>query len=102
MVGQPDVCNLSSSENLLLVVPMFHANGWGLPNACMIAGCRLVLPGPRLDGASIQRVITAERCTLSAAVPTVWFGLLQHLRSQPGASLEPLKRVIIGGVAGCF
>ena len=99
MVGQVDVCSLSSCENLLLIVPVFHANGWGLPFASMIAGCRLVLPGPRLDGASIHRLITAERCTLSAAVPTVWFGLLQHLRSHPGASLEPLKRVIIGGAA---
>jgi fatty-acyl-CoA synthase len=99
MVGHPDVCALSSSENLLLIVPMFHANGWGLPFASMIAGCRLVLPGPRLDGASLHRLITAERCTLSAAVPTVWYGLLQHLRSQPGASLAPLKRVIIGGAA---
>ena len=98
-VGQPDVCNLSSTDSLLLVVPCFHANGWGLPFAAMISGCRLVLPGPRLDGASIQRLICAERCTLSAAVPTVWFGLLQHLRTVPGASLTPLKRVIIGGAA---
>ena len=86
-------------ENLLLIVPMFHANGWGLPFASMIAGCRLILPGPRLDGASVHRVITAERCTVSAAVPTVWFGLLQHLRSLPSASLAPLSRVIIGGAA---
>lgn len=65
----------------------------------MIAGSRLVLPGPRLDGASIHSLIQAERCTLSAAVPTVWLGLLQHLRSVPGACLAPLKRVIIGGAA---
>ena len=80
-VGQPDVCNISANDRLLLVVPCFRANGWGLPFASMIAGCRLVLPGPRLDGASILRLITTEGCTLSAAVPTVWYGLLQHLRT---------------------
>ena len=99
MVGQPDVCCLKSTDSLLLIVPCFHANGWGLPFASMIAGCQLVLPGPRLDGLSIQRLIATEGCTVSAAVPTVWYGLLQHLRSSKGTSLAPLKRVIIGGAA---
>jgi fatty-acyl-CoA synthase len=95
----PDVLGLSSTSVILLVVPAFHANGWGLMSASLLAGSRLVMPGPRLDGASLHALITSERATLAAAVPTVWMGLLSHLQSTPGASISSLKRVIIGGAA---
>ena len=59
---------------------MFHVNAWGLPYACPLVGARMVMPGPRLDGASLYQQIERERVTFAAGVPTVWFGLLDHLR----------------------
>jgi fatty-acyl-CoA synthase len=77
---------------------MFHANAWGLAFSCPAAGCKMVLPGPRLDGASVHELLETEGVTFSAAVPTVWQMLLQHLRST-GGQLTTLKRVVIGGSA---
>ena len=75
-----DVMGLSSRDTVLPVVPMFHVNAWGLPYACPLVGVRMVMPGSRLDGASLYQQIERERVTFAAGVPTVWFGLLNHLR----------------------
>jgi fatty-acyl-CoA synthase len=81
-----------------MVVPMFHANSWGLVYSAPMVGAKLVLPGPHLGGASIHGMIEAEQVTFSAAVPTVWTGLLQHLQATEGA-LDSLDEVVIGGSA---
>ena len=95
---QHDVMGLSSRDVVLPVVPMFHANAWGLAFSCPAVGCKMVMPGQKLDGASVHELIETEGVTFSAAVPTVWQMLLQHLRSTNGR-LETLKRVVIGGSA---
>ena len=63
------------------VVPMFHVNAWGLAFAAPMVGAKLVMPGPKLDGASVHELIDAEGVTVTAGVPTVWLGLLQTLDS---------------------
>jgi fatty-acyl-CoA synthase len=98
MALQADVMDLSARDVVLQVVPTFHANGWGLPMSCPAVGAKLVLPGVRLDPASLCELIQTEGVTFSAAVPTVWGALLQHLDTT-GAKLPTLKRVVIGGAA---
>ncbi|HEY2708192.1 MAG TPA: long-chain-fatty-acid--CoA ligase [Caulobacteraceae bacterium] len=95
---QTDVMGLSARDVVLPVVPMFHANAWGLAFSCPAVGCKMVMPGQKLDGASVHELIETEGVTFSAAVPTVWQMLLQHLRAT-GGKLETLKRVVIGGSA---
>ncbi|MBV6423648.1 MAG: 3-methylmercaptopropionyl-CoA ligase [Steroidobacteraceae bacterium] len=94
----PDALNLSSSDSVLAIVPMFHANAWGLAFAVPAVGAKFVLPGARLDGASIFELMETEGVTLSAGVPTVWQGLLQYLDKE---KLRPttLKRIVSGGAA---
>jgi len=95
---QRDVMGLSGLDVVLPVVPMFHANAWGLAFSCPAVGCKMVMPGQKLDGASVHELIETEGVTFSAAVPTVWQMLLQHLRAT-GGRLDTLKRVVIGGSA---
>ncbi|RAK65405.1 long-chain-fatty-acid--CoA ligase [Phenylobacterium kunshanense] len=95
---QRDVMDLGATETVLPVVPMFHANAWGLALSCPAAGAKMVMPGQKLDGASIHELIEMEGVTFSAAVPTVWQMLLTHLRETKG-QLTTLKRVVIGGSA---
>ena len=98
MANNSDTVGLSSRDVVLPVVPMFHANTWSLNFSAPIAGASLVLPGPRLDGASIYELLDRYRVTCSAGVPTVWLMLLQHLAST-GNKLPYLKRIVIGGSA---
>ena len=98
MTLQHDALGLSASDVVLPVVPMFHANSWGIAFSAPAAGSRLVMPGARLDGASMHELIEKEGVTFAAGVPTVWQGLLQHVADN-GASLRTLKRVLIGGSA---
>ena len=77
---------------------MFHANSWGLALSCPMRGARMVMPGPRLDGASVYDLLETEKVTMTAAVPTVWLGLLQYLRKE-NKKLSTLKFVGIGGSA---
>lgn len=98
MVNQPDVFGLSSSEVVLAIVPMFHANAWGLTYAVPAAGAKLVLPGAGMDGASIYELLETEQVSSTAAVPTVWMGLLQYLE-QTGKKLPYLNKAVIGGAA---
>ncbi|WP_296595637.1 long-chain-fatty-acid--CoA ligase [Phenylobacterium sp.] len=93
-----DVMNLGATEVVLPVVPMFHANAWGLALSCPASGAKMVMPGQKLDGASVYELIESEGVTFSAAVPTVWQMLLAHLR-ETRAPLTTLKRVVIGGSA---
>jgi fatty-acyl-CoA synthase len=95
----PDVLNLSRRESVLAVVPMFHANAWGLPYACAITGAKLVFPGPKMgDPATLTALIEEESVTHAAGVPTVWTGLLNYLE-QTGKRLPTLKRTLVGGSA---
>jgi fatty-acyl-CoA synthase len=82
----------------LPVVPMFHANSWSIAFSAPMMGAKLVMPGARLDGASLYDLLEAEQVTLSAGVPTVWLMLLQHMEQQ-GKRFSSLKRVMIGGSA---
>ncbi len=95
---QTDVMGLSVRDTVLAVVPMFHANAWGLTFSCPAVGAKLVMPGPKMDGESILELLETEAVTFSAAVPTVWQMLLAHLRTTT-ARLTTLKRVVIGGSA---
>src|SRR3984957_5894630 len=98
MATGPDALKLDAYDSILPIVPMFHANSWGLALACLIRGARMVMPGARLDGASVYDLLETEKVTMSAAVPTVWLGLLHHMRKE-GQKLSTLKLVVIGGSA---
>ena len=94
----PDGFALSSRETILPVVPMFHANSWSIAFSAPMMGAKLVMPGAKLDGASLYELMEAEQVTMSAGVPTVWMMLLQHLQ-QSGLRLSSVKRMIVGGAA---
>jgi acyl-CoA synthetase (AMP-forming)/AMP-acid ligase II len=97
-VNNGDYLGLTSMDTVMPVVPLFHANGWSIAFAAPMAGAELVLPGAKLDGLSIHELLENHSVTVTAAVPTVWLGLLQHLDASNG-KLTSLKRVIIGGSA---
>ena len=94
----PDAMGVSSRDVILPVVPMFHANAWGLAQSSPMVGAKLVMPGAKLDGASIYELLDTEKVTFTAAVPTVWLMLLQFLE-ETGKKLPYLKKVVIGGSA---
>jgi fatty-acyl-CoA synthase len=96
--AQPDYMGLSARTVVMPVVPLFHANSWSLAFSAPMTGAKLVMPGMKLDGASLLDLLNGEKVTLTAAVPTVWLGLLQHLEAT-GGKLDTLKRVVIGGSA---
>jgi len=93
-----DVMGIRSIDSIMPVVPMFHANAWGLAFGAPAAGSKIVNPGPNMDGESIYELLTQEEVTFSAAVPTVWLMLLQHLESN-NLKLPKLENVTIGGSA---
>jgi acyl-CoA synthetase (AMP-forming)/AMP-acid ligase II len=97
-VNNGDYLGLRSRDVAMPVVPLFHANGWSFAFSAPMAGAGLALPGARLDGASLLELLNGAGVTVTAAVPTVWLGLLQHLEAS-GAKLETLERVVIGGSA---
>src|SRR5258708_26870605 len=76
----PDAMGLSSRDCVLPVVPMFHANAWGLPFSAPMIGAKIVFPGAALDGKSLFELFENERVTFSAGAPTVWDGLIQYMR----------------------
>ena len=94
----PDVMNLSARDSVLPVVPMFHVNAWGIPYSAALTGCKLVFPGPALDGKSVYELIEAEGVTFAAGVPTVWQMLLGHMKPA-GLRFSKLNRTVIGGSA---
>jgi fatty-acyl-CoA synthase len=94
----PDSLSISAADTVLPVVPMFHVNAWGLPYATCMVGAKLVLPGPALDGKSLHDLFESEGVTMSAGVPTVWQGLLAHVRAN-GLGFRTMRRTVIGGSA---
>jgi acyl-CoA synthetase (AMP-forming)/AMP-acid ligase II len=94
----PDAMAASARDVILPVVPMFHVNAWGIPYVAPLVGAKLVFPGAQLDGASIYELFESEGVTYSAGVPTVWLGLLGHVK-QHGLRFSTLQRTVIGGSA---
>ncbi len=94
----PDVMCLSARDSVLPVVPMFHVNAWGIPYSAALTGCKLVFPGPALDGKSVYELLESEKVTYAAGVPTVWQMLLTHMQAS-GLRFSTLKRTVIGGSA---
>ena len=95
---QAEVIGLTSGDVVMPIVPMFHANSWGLAFSAPAVGSALVMPGAKLDGPSVYELLNDYKVTCTGAVPTVWLALLQHLEKS-GDKLPYLKRVIIGGSA---
>ncbi|MDO8838637.1 MAG: 3-(methylthio)propionyl-CoA ligase [Parvibaculum sp.] len=93
-----DALGMKSTDAILPVVPMFHANAWGIAFAAPAVGAKIVMPGANMDGASIYELLDSEKVSVTAAVPTVWLMLLQYLE-KTGAQLPALNRVVIGGSA---
>ena len=94
----PDVMCLSARDSVLPVVPMFHVNAWGIPYSAALTGCKLVFPGPAMDGKSIYELIETEKVSYAAGVPTVWQMMLGHM-SANSLKFSTLKRTVIGGSA---
>ena len=92
----PDAFEISSNTTMLLIVPMFHANAWGVPYSAPMVGAKMILPGQHLDGESSYNLMKEEDVTFSMAVPTVWLMLFQYLDATPGASLDNLKLAGVG------
>ncbi|HEY6643222.1 AMP-binding protein [Povalibacter sp.] len=93
---QADSIGITAVDSVLAVVPMFHANAWGLPFAAPAAGAKLVLPGRHADGANLACLINKESVTVGVGVPTVWLGLVEHLDAT-GDEVPSLKRILVGG-----
>ncbi len=96
--NNPNALGASSSDTILPIAPMYHANSWGLVFSVPMQGAKLVMPGCKMDGPSICDLLQTEKVTFAAAVPTVWLMLLQYLQSE-NKTLPHLKRVVIGGSA---
>ena len=94
----PDSLDLSRRDAILLVVPMFHVNAWGLPYSAALVGARLLLPGPHLDAESLLDLAERERATVGAGVPTIWMGIRDFLDAHPERfKLQQGLRMIVGG-----
>ncbi len=97
--GLSDSINLKSTDSVLPVVPMFHANAWGVVYCAPMVGSKLVLPGPRAgDPEALVAMMNGERVDIALGVPTVWLGLLKYLDAT-GKRLESLKTLLVGGAA---
>lgn len=95
----PDALAISRADVVMPIVPMFHVNAWGNPYSCPMAGAKLVFPGSKMgDGKTLSALINEEGVTLSAGVPTVWLGLLSHLKAT-GQRVDTLKQIVVGGAA---
>ena len=99
-ISLPDVMGIAERDVVTPVVPMFHANAWGLPYAAVMAGAKLAMPGPHLDPASLADLLHRERVSIVAGVPTIWMGLLQLLDANPATyDLSSLRTMFVGGSA---
>src|SRR5690606_24087954 len=92
------VLPLNARSCVLPVVPMFHVQAWGQPYVAPICGAKIVLPGPKLDGESLHELFEDEQVTVTLGVPTIWLGLLSHMR-QTGKRFSTLKTLVTGGSA---
>jgi fatty-acyl-CoA synthase len=96
----PDTLGLSRNDTVMAVVPMFHANAWGLPYICCMNGIKQVFPGPTMDGASVCQLLQEEKVTFTAGVPTIWLGVMAELQANPGKyDLSSLRAMLCGGSA---
>ncbi|HUA46182.1 MAG TPA: long-chain fatty acid--CoA ligase [Solirubrobacteraceae bacterium] len=96
----PDAMNISARDVVLPVVPMFHANAWGIPYTATMMGAAMVLPGPHLDAESVLDLLADEHVTLTAGVPTVWMAMLKAIEAEPDRwDLSELHRLLVGGSA---
>jgi fatty-acyl-CoA synthase len=95
-VGLPDAMDIRQADSVMPIVPMFHANAWGIPYAAALAGARHVYPGPRMLPQDLADLIASERVTMSGGVPTVWQGMLQL---DPEPDLSSLRHILCGGSA---
>jgi fatty-acyl-CoA synthase len=97
-VCMSDGMRLAGSDEALVIVPMFHAMGWGMPYAAVMVGASLLMPDRFLQPPAIARMLEAERPTFAGAVPTIWQGLLAHLEANP-QDVSYLREVVVGGSA---
>jgi acyl-CoA synthetase (AMP-forming)/AMP-acid ligase II len=96
----PELLGLDRQATVLAVVPMFHANAWGMPFTALMLGIKQVYPGAMMDGASICQLIQDEKVTFTAGVPTIWLGVMNELRNNPGKyDLSSLRTMVCGGSA---
>ncbi|MCG6205191.1 fatty-acid--CoA ligase [Rhodopseudomonas sp. HC1] len=98
MANNPDALGTRAADTMLPVVPLFHANSWGIAFSAPSMGTKLVMPGAKLDGASVYELLSTEKVTHTAGVPTVWLMLLQHMQKEK-LTLPDLKMVVCGGSA---
>lgn len=95
----PDVLSFSGQDCVLMVVPMFHVNGWGIPFSAVMVGAKMVMPGPKMaDGEALQALMEREQVTVASGVPTIWLALLEFLEKS-GKRIESVDRVSVGGAA---
>jgi fatty-acyl-CoA synthase len=100
MAALPDQMNISTRDTVLPVVPMFHANAWGIPYTATMVGASLVFPGPKLDAVSVLDLLADEKVTLTAGVPTVWMAMLAAIEAEPDRwDLTSVDRLLVGGSA---
>jgi fatty-acyl-CoA synthase len=97
-VNCADVIGLRATDRIAAVVPMFHVNAWGLPYVAPMVGATLIMPGRQLDPVNLLGLLNAERATFAASVPTIWLGLIAHLR-ETGERFQTLTRIVSGGAA---
>jgi fatty-acyl-CoA synthase len=98
MANNVDALGASAADTMLPVVPLFHANSWGIAFSAPSMGTKLVFPGAKLDGASVYELMDTEKVTHTAGVPTVWLMLLQHMAANK-LTLPHLRSVVCGGSA---
>ena len=95
-----DTLGVCENDTVLPVVPMFHANAWGLPYCAVMTGAKLVFPGPHMDPKGLLELMAIEKVTIAGGVPTIWLGILAELDQAPGAwDLSEMQRMVIGGSA---
>ncbi len=99
-IGMSDLVGVRERTSYLPVVPMFHVNAWGAPFCCLMVGAKQVFPGPHLDAASLCDLFERERVTMTAGVPTIWMGILDHLDANPDKyDLSCMEMMLVGGAA---
>jgi len=99
-IAAVDTLAVSERDRVLPVVPMFHANAWGLPFCATMMGSTQIFPGPHLDPPSLLDAFATQRVTLTAGVPTIWLGILQILDQHPKKyDLSSLRAMVVGGSA---
>ncbi|MFP4625053.1 MAG: long-chain fatty acid--CoA ligase [Natronomonas sp.] len=99
MAGHADAIGISQRDTVLPVVPMFHANGWGVPYAATLVGAKQVLPGVHTDPEPVANLIDEEEVTVSAAVPTIWLEMANYLDDHPEVDISNIERLTVGGSA---